>query len=375
MIRIRVMTDDFTSATDGVVGFAGLPGGAHVVLRDDEACAAGFSCGAVSIDTDSRHCRPVEAARRVARCAREWKHAEVLLKQFDSTLRGPLVAECVAAWQASGRRRLLVSPAFPAAGRTCEQGVVKVDGVPVHDTAFADDPLHPVRASSLKALFAEAEVDLPVAGSADEARSLFDQGHPALLVDALREDDLLGLARAFLGDRDLLWAGSTGLARALGLALGSLPRDRGEAGFDAIRASQRPGVLVGSRHPASRRQLAHLLARQTEVTPGCRLHIHATPDEPGDSGVLATEVARQAAGALRQGQCDGIVVSGGQTCKALADALGAHSMRLMHEIEPGVPLGLLEAPGLALPVVTKAGTFGRDDILVRCVQALRGKGS
>jgi uncharacterized protein YgbK (DUF1537 family) len=37
----------------------------------------------------------------------------------------------MAAWKASGRRKLLVAPTFPAAGRSTVGGEVRVDGVPV----------------------------------------------------------------------------------------------------------------------------------------------------------------------------------------------------------------------------------------------------
>ena len=66
------------------------------------------------------------------------------MKKVDSTLRGPLAAEIEAALAASGRTRAVVAPAFPATGRTTVGGVQHLDGVPVHATRFAHDPVSPV---------------------------------------------------------------------------------------------------------------------------------------------------------------------------------------------------------------------------------------
>ncbi|GAC1558288.1 MAG: hypothetical protein NVS2B9_20500 [Myxococcales bacterium] len=51
--------------------------------------------------------------------------------------------------------------------------------------------------------------------------------------------------------------------------------------------------------------------------------------------------------------------------------MGARGIHLAGEVEPGVPLGILEAPR-PLPIVTKAGSFGDAATLSRCRAALKG---
>jgi len=64
------------------------------------------------------------------------------------------------------------------------------------------------------------------------------------------------------------------------------------------------------------------------------------------------------------------VATGGETACALLSGFGIHGMRLLEEVEPGVPLGgTLGA--LSFPVVTKAGGFGNADTLRRCLARLR----
>ena len=96
--------------------------------------------GCVVVDLASRHLSPLEAGARAAVISAGAAH------KIDSTLRGNWAHELVARQRAS-RRAVLVVPAFPAAGRTCVDGVVLVGGVPVAEGQAASDVRGPVRSS------------------------------------------------------------------------------------------------------------------------------------------------------------------------------------------------------------------------------------
>jgi uncharacterized protein YgbK (DUF1537 family) len=66
----------------------------------------------------------------------------------------------------------------------------------------------------------------------------------------------------------------------------------------------------------------------------------------------------------------GLFCTGGETARALLNTGGAAGIRLVGEVEPGVPLGIVEG-WHNLPIVTKAGAFGTPQTLVRCRAALR----
>jgi uncharacterized protein YgbK (DUF1537 family) len=351
-----VITDDFTSATDALPAFAQRGWPTRVVLG--EGLAAPQVPEVWSTDTDSRTLDDATAASRVATWGLQWRDADILVKQFDSTLRGPVACEVMAAWRASGRRKLLVAPAFPATGRTTVNGEVQVDGIPVAETAFSRDPQAPVRISSVPALFAAAGQQLHVARDAAEAISLLGMVD-AVVVDASTEADLQNLVLAASQLRDLLWAGSTGLLRALALAL----PERQQA-VPAWQGAQRPGIVVGSFNPRSRAQLRHAEARGALVW--------ATPDEPGASRELTAELVERVCDAVLAGRCDGLAVTGGETAKHIARRLKAFEISVLREVEPGIPLCLMRTPQGAIPLVTKAGGFGNDDVFERCLQSLRG---
>ncbi|TDG28557.1 hypothetical protein E2C05_20335, partial [Paracraurococcus ruber] len=66
------------------------------------------------------------------------------------------------------------------------------------------------------------------------------------------------------------------------------------------------------------------------------------------------------------------VATGGETARALLVAAGVPALRLAGEVEAGVPLAaaLGAGPVRGLPVITKAGAFGTEETLARCLEAL-----
>jgi 4-hydroxythreonine-4-phosphate dehydrogenase len=65
-----------------------------------------------------------------------------------------------------------------------------------------------------------------------------------------------------------------------------------------------------------------------------------------------------------------VISTGGETARAILSEMGSKGLRLIGEIEPGVPLSV--ATGIKpIPVITKAGAFGSRETLFRCYEALR----
>lgn len=65
----------------------------------------------------------------------------------------------------------------------------------------------------------------------------------------------------------------------------------------------------------------------------------------------------------------GLVLTGGDTAVAVCKALGASGVALLDEILPGMPSGrLVGGPHAGLMMVTKAGSFGDRDVIVRAIR-------
>jgi uncharacterized protein YgbK (DUF1537 family) len=84
----------------------------------------------------------------------------------------------------------------------------------------------------------------------------------------------------------------------------------------------------------------------------------------GDADAVAREIA------ARREPIGGLVLTGGDTARAVLRAMGIAALRVVGEVETGVPILVTEG-AIALPVVTKAGDFGDRETLVRCRATLR----
>ncbi|GAA1530901.1 four-carbon acid sugar kinase family protein [Actinomadura kijaniata] len=365
-IGIAVLADDLTSAGDGAAPFRRAGHRARILLSG----SAGTPGGVTAVDLGSRLLDEADAAARAGEAARLFAGSGLLVKTVDSTLRGHVAAEVHAAWKGSGRRAVVVAPAFPAEGRVTVNGVQHVDGVPVHLSAYARDPVHPVRCSDLAKVFpaavlAERAADVPALVGAGEM----------VICSAAVDTDLDRLVAAVPRPDEVLWVGSPGLAAALARAY---PRPDG-APPAAPPPARRLLVVAGSANPVTRRQLAELraLAGVPEVVVGdpattarrlrglsAPVLTLRAPAERRPPGTITRALAAVVSDLVEDGFVDALVLTGGATAVAVLRALGVTGLDLIDEPEPGAARGLpLERPYPS--VLMKAGGFGDDAMLHR----------
>lgn len=312
MRKVLVLADDLTGALESGV----LLDGAAVALHAVPAGAA------VVIDTESRHVPPQEALRRVARWI-EQIPAELIYKKTDSTLRGNIGAELAALPPG----RIHYAPAYPRLGRTVRGGRLYVDGVPVEQTAFARDPLAPVRTGCIREV-------------------LERQGAPLqriVIHEGASDADLATAAAALLAEPlPRLAAGPAGLLAALASRLGLARRPAPPPVIPECL------VINGSAHPASLAQLE--TARSARVLSG-GWRAAALQDSLQESSAF--------------------IVFGGETARTVLARFGDPVLYPVAELLPGVVASHFEAGGRTRWLVTKAGGFGPPDLLIRLARLLR----
>jgi uncharacterized protein YgbK (DUF1537 family) len=386
---MAIIADDLTGAADTGVQLVHAGYGTAVFFRESEVVVDDLD--AVCFDTDSRAMPAGFAAKRVLEAAHAAREARIVYKKVDSTLRGNLAAELAAAL--SGARRSLaavVAPAFPAAGRITVGGTQRVHGVPVAETEMAHDPNTPVREAHVPTLLEGAFSSVGVLGVEDLAdpgrvrRALAE--NECVVVDAERDSDLEALVRAVPDPAGVLWAGSAGLA----LALGSVYPGpyAGDAG-DRRRPVSPVLVVVGSLSGVAREQVRRLVGEYGDVAvpvaPGASENavarardalagracavVHSTEKRDASGGTILDSLAEVVESLSEEGLFEGLVLTGGDTAVAVARRLGAAGIRLEGEVEAGVPTGVLAGPR-PYPVVTKAGGFGGPGTLVEAVESL-----
>lgn len=403
-----ILADDLTGAADCGIAFARRGLEASVGWHGAEAASA---TEVLAIDADSRRLSPEGAGARHAALLRA-RHAPGmgLIKKIDSTLRGQPAAELAAtlgALRESGRPALaILAPAFPATGRTTEGGRVHMNGAPLETTplwardhTYESALLPEVLASvGLSARLIPLELvrggEIPLA---HVLRSALEEGLDAVVCDAAAPGDLEALARASLPlSESVLWVGSGGIAAALAAALP-------ESGAVAAPAptALRSGVLivVGSIAEASRAATARLVAEDAaelievpvdllragptdprwapladriagSLASGRDTLVPVTDASVADlSGGAALAVALAELLAPAGAHMGALFATGGETACALLSHLGVHGIRLLEEVEPGVPLGITQG-AIEVPVMTKAGAFGNEETILRSLERL-----
>ena len=406
MPQLLIVADDLTGAADTGACFAAR--GLTTVIPF--AGGAPLDADVVVLSTETRDLDGEIAAERVAAAvarqlapplgtAPRW-----IYKKIDSAFRGNPRQELLATMAASGERRALVAPAFPAEGRTTVGGRQFVGGLPL-----AESPLGGEGATSdIAAVFASDEfpvhlLGLPTIRDQPEAvAAMLDAASEGILVaDAATDDDLLALARATRGAAQRVLCGTAGFARALAH---TLPLHPGLSPHPRTRPGAHPVLVVaGSQHQATRRQIDRLAEAGTPVVRPAQKVIDgaepldATIDEVGSrlargqsvalttAGLAASprgrtavaeRLAEVAASPRVQGAVGGLVLTGGDVAAAVLAALGASALRLGGEVAPGQPWGVLAGGPLSgRPVATKAGSFGGEDALLACVAFLAARGA
>jgi uncharacterized protein YgbK (DUF1537 family) len=389
-----MIADDLTGASDSGVQFVHAGYRTAVFFRATDALSDDFD--AVAFDTDSRAMPAGFAAKRVVDTAHFARGARLVYKKLDSTLRGNVAAELAAALGGARRDRVIVAPAFPAAGRTTVGGIQRVHGVPIDETEMANDPHTPVREAHIPSLLADAFSSVGALGVEDLTDPDLIRGtledYECVVADAERDADLEALVRAVSDPTRVLWVGSAGLA----LALGSVYPGPYAGTADAQRAPVRPVlVVVGSLSGVAREQVRRLIeayravdvpvddresnavqkavgAAREALAGGTCAVVRSPEERVASSASVLGDLTEVAALLSEEGLFEGLVLTGGATAVGVARGLGASGIRLEGEVEPGVPIGALIGPR-PYPVVTKAGGFGGPDTLVGAVEALCGE--
>lgn len=423
--HIYVLADDLTGSADAANYFR--VGDSRVRVTYPRRTPWDFTLGAEVAqvyDAESRMMTPQEAAQAVYAASREIQERDghaMVYKKMDSTLRGHIGAEIDAALTGLGRQMAIVAPTFPANGRALVNGCLYVHHVPVDKTAFADDPLHPIRNRSVREQIQQTtsllirELTLSIIRTSTDAIQTFlhdikSTDEPTIVVaDAETEDDLTRLADAIAWRPDVLPCGSAGLAKSLA-ALWLQEQMSNVAVADPPASAQpcanRIMVMVGSANATSHQQ-TQLLAESSAVdsiviqssalvdstlrdgelervqqriksSKATTLLISMSQERVHPSRIqvpLVTDMARVAGPVLFEWMEGGndpiaVVATGGDTALALCNELDVSSIWPEGELFPGVPWSIVEGEQGKLTLISKAGGFGSPTVLRDAVRKL-----
>ena len=413
--RWLIVADDLTGAADCAIAFAKR--GLNTVVGWGDADRADAGAAVHAFDANSRGLGAAAAhARHRTLLKTLFRPERGLVKKIDSTLRGQPAAE-IAATRAIVQDRTgaafgVLAPAFPATGRTVENGRVRVDGNRLEDTdLWRRDHSYPT--ASLPDMLASTGLRSTLIGLAtvragddalrDALHSAAVEGIDIAICDAVTAADLERVARATLAVRrdrfrsgGLFWIGSAGIAHALAstcpvastpppvvqgrrggilVVVGSLAAVSRSAArrlteLDAVQhIPLEPDILLAPSQGATRKGiLKEIIAA---LVSGRDVLVDICAD--GDPDLSRAPRIADALADLLTGAAEwtgGIIATGGETAAALLGRFGVDGLRLIDEIEPGVSLGQTLGR-IEVPIITKSGAFGTNETLTRCVGRLR----
>lgn len=415
--RIGVVADDITGSNDIGVMFAKNGYAVRVVSLSAKPCAADFEgTDVLVINTASRLDTAEDAAIKSTLAAKFLKDngCRMIYTKTCSVFRGNIGASFDAVQDVMGVKTSMVVAGFPRNGRTTINGVHMLNGVPVAQTHFANDPVTPLKYSRLEELIHIQSRRVCAEFSAD----MYDMPYDAqkLLLDVLkmnasyvifdiRNQEDLKCAAKLVNDSENI-CGSSALCEELPEAWGE---KTSPAVYTAVSGEKTPCViLAGSLTPQTEAQVRLLEAKGTAavVMDPVRLlteneRIRETEramdalSKPLSSGKNAlvyasrsTDDVRKLARKLNISDIEtgrrislafarlaslirarttvkSFVVAGGETSDAVSSGLGVRSMRIWQEIEAGVPLMTAETSDGEIRLVLKSGSFGSEEFLYK----------
>ena len=406
-MKTFVVADDITGANDIAVMYAksGLKTVTYTCGSSERFAAGESVC---VLDTDSRFLPAQEAYDRVYRAVKDLPDCERYFSKQCSVFRGNIGAEFDAMLDALGEDFAAVVLGYPDNGRTTVHSIHYVHGVPLSQSQFRNDPVHPMHESNLCKILS-AQTKRKVGAITVEA---LDQGEAYLkkalqrargqyqyvIFDVRNEDDLALIAKV-IADVKVV-CGSAQIAYYLGLEqcrnkrepvlalAGSLtPQTIAQVGYMekkgytvlemdtlAIAQGRREEVFSQLLHQA---ELAYevedlVLIHTSEDAEAVR-HTKETALSRGISNVEISVAVSETLAALAQALCGRLgirkcITLGGDTSAAFCRSMAVKGMEIFEEIEPGVPL--LKKIGSDFYFVLKSGSFGTDAFVEKAYQKL-----
>ncbi len=404
-MKLLVLADDLTGALDTGIQFTAGHANTRVVLDARYPLSkADPSVQVLVIDTESRHLSPENAAGIVQNIVRQAVDLKVpyLYKKTDSALRGNTGAELAAALEASGEHQLHFISAFPRAKRTTAGGIQLIDGVPVAESVFGQDPFEPVLHSAVAEILAEqtatAVTSVPLGDMVSEKAGI-------AVYDAATDDDIRFRAQELKSAGKLkLLAGCAGFAAMLPgmmelsgakevqpqyassflVACGSVnpitiaQLDEAERqGFRRIRITPEqaltPGWFEGPTGEALLAEWADLLKSgkncilDTNPAPGGETAYDFAKKQALSLEEMRVQIARTMGRIIQmllaRGVQSTLLITGGDTLMGFMQTVGVSEIVPVRELVTGSVLSLVEIGGAIYNIISKSGGFGEKTLV------------
>lgn len=372
MVRILVIADDLSGAAE--IAGIGLRYGMRTRLVRERPAECGE--GLTVIDSDSRLFAPAQASKIVESLVQglNCSDFDLVYKKTDSAMRGQILAELGALMPRLGFRGALLVAQNPSRGRVIVNGEYRINGVPLHQTGFADDPDYPAHSSDPAKLLGDPQICFATAGT--ELRDAITVGAAENVADvrnwadrvmreilpaggadfltALLESRGLKPTRPFVsalsGGRRLFVSGS---ASAYSRELVQIAKNR------AIPVVPMPDDVFAGSDPAS---WACRICEVAAENPSILIAIPQPLDRnPLTSQRLQRILADGVARLLTHVRIDHLCLEGGATASAICRRMNWNEFEVVGELDTGVVQ--MHVPSCDQRIIVKPGSYPWPDFV------------
>lgn len=420
LIHVGCVADDFTGASD-IASFL-EQAGAHCLLINGipDSCEISSDYDAVVIALKTRSISPQQAVEATLKSF-NWLLSQgvntLYLKYcstFDCTPSGNIGPVLDAVMEKYNIPYTLLCPSLPVNGRTVKEGILYVNDIPLAETHMKNHPVNPMLDSRIVELmkpqsrypsFVKTAKELPC--SQQTLTALTDENkHFYMVPDYITDQDGAKIAEYF---HDLkLYSGGSALLAEIYKRLIKTSETSTENAYKSAKNKRsncddeikRSIILSGSLSAATSAQIAEYLssgAKSVRLYPDKLIEGSQDIDEiwsfvqnsPHDavliyscrddnptgiysqdqmSAALESTVARLGELAIEH-SFSNIIVAGGETSGAVAEAMDCRMFAIGPPIAPGVPiLYPINYSGMGLAL--KSGNFGQEDFFRRALDLM-----
>ena len=402
--RYLIVADDFTGANDTGVQLKRRGIDTNVVFSSE---LIDTDSSSFVIDTESRGMSGEKAYATVRSILSkvDFSNFKYVIKKVDSTLRGNIAKEIKAVDEAYQSELVIFAPALPDLKRTTISGIHMLNNVPITKTDMGKDPKKPVSEDNITELLKETYIEKITHISLDRVQNQdidLSDGR-VYTFDAVSNLDMRNIIKASIktGKKTLL-VGAAAMADNL---------------FEIEKSTAPALSIVASVSNVTRQQIKYaesngitlvkvpiynIIEKKAEI----ELFIDETikllkegkdtmlltssaydyeeynkTNEAGEKRGISNEdisvftqnlIGDISKRVLEKTEVSGVFLTGGDTAIGFFEKVESLGSSILQEIAFGIPMmKLVGGPFEGLKIVTKAGAFGKDDVITYAHRKLK----
>lgn len=373
-MKLSMVADDFTGANDLALQLIkyGLDIKSYVSLEHMDADSIGV------VTTESRNIAEADAVKK---CKEYYSKLiedgyDYFFKKIDSTLRGNVKAEVEVLKKLIPGEKIAVVVPFPQNNRIVIDGRHYVEGMALHESSFAKDPVHPIKTNVLKEYFGGRRVSLEEIRSGRLTEILKGIEEDLVVFDGETDSDLEAIAGGLCGagmDRHIVGSAAImehmlkvwGYAKEEIIIVSGSCNDKNIEQIDTFLKSRKINRV--EYYPAEDR-VEDMCIGEDYLIRSIRekREMEATLKEV-ETEKISKRLAREAVRIIRDKGIRKIISSGGDISIELMIQLGLENLEIEAMIEEGIAYG----KSGEYEFITKPGGFGNKNIYEKMYSFLK----